>query len=130
MNALLASSPRYLTVSIICVVLNMMLLVSLDQAGIHYTVAVLVSALVLIPTSYALHLAVTYRVAPRIGSFLRYAATQLVNTPAAIVLFFLIRDRAGLPMIWAAPTVTALMFLYNITSSFWAISYRPLRRAR
>lgn len=130
MNALLASSPRYLTVSIICVVLNMMLLVSLDQAGIHYTVAVLVSALVLIPTSYALHLVVTYRVAPRIGSFLRYAATQLVNTPAAIVLFFLIRDRAGLPMIWAAPTVTALMFLYNITSSFWAISYRPLRRAR
>jgi putative flippase GtrA len=129
-NALLASSPRYLTVSIICVVLNMMLLVSLDQAGIHYTVAVLVSALVLIPTSYALHLVVTYRVAPRIGSFLRYAATQLVNTPAAIVLFFLIRDRAGLPMIWAAPTVTALMFLYNITSSFWAISYRPLRRAR
>lgn len=121
-KALLASSPRYLAVSVTCMALNIVLLVALDRIGVHYGLAVIASALVLIPLSYALHLAITYRTQPRAGSFARYAAAQIVNTPVAVLLFFLIHDCAGVAMIWAAPAVTGLMFLYNITSSFWAIA--------
>lgn len=131
MNALVASSPRYLAVSAACVAFNTLLLIALDRAGVHYAPAVVISALVLIPLSYALHLTVTYRVAPGAARLARYAAAQIVNTPIALVLFFLIHDRAGLPMAWAAPAVMALMFLYNLTSSYWAIARRaPSRAAR
>ncbi|WBH15116.1 GtrA family protein [Sphingomonas radiodurans] len=122
MKALLSSSPRYLAVSVTCMTLNIALLVALDRVGVHYGLAVIASALVLIPLSYALHLAITYRTQPGAGSFARYAAAQIVNTPVAILLFFLIRDCAGVAMVWAAPAVIGLMFLYNITSSFWAIA--------
>ncbi|WP_296220392.1 GtrA family protein [uncultured Sphingomonas sp.] len=124
LHGLFASSPRYLAVSGFCVALNVALLVALDRLGLHYTVAVIAAALVLIPTSYALHLALTYRVASGADTFLRYAGAQLINVPAGMLLFFLLRDCAGLPMVWAAPVVTGLMFLYNLTSSFWAIAMR------
>lgn len=121
MNALLSSSPRYLAVSMFCMALNIVLLVTLDRIGVHYALAVIVSAVVLIPLSYALHLMITYRAEPRAASFARYAGAQMINTPMALALFFLIHDCAGLAMIWTAPAVTGLMFLYNIASSFWAI---------
>jgi putative flippase GtrA len=114
-------------------VLNSALLIALDRASIHYALAVIISAAVLIPLSYSLHLLFTYRVQRVPGSFVRYAATQLVNTPVAIVLLFVIHARAGLPMPLAAPLVIGLMFLYNLMSSFWAIalraSARPARKA-
>jgi putative flippase GtrA len=119
-----ASAPRYLVVSGGCVVLNTLLLIGLDEAGVHYALGVVLSALVLIPLSYVLHLTVTYRTQGGLGSFGRYAAAQIVNTPVALVLMFLIHGQAGLPMTVAAPAVIGLMFLYNLTTSFWAIALR------
>jgi putative flippase GtrA len=87
----------------------------------HYAFATIVSGLVLIPLSYTLHVRFTYRVAGGVQSFVRYASAQSVNTPVALVLFFLIRDLASVPMVGAAPAVIGLMFLYNFASSFWAI---------
>lgn len=130
MRRLIASSPRYLAVSVLCMVLNVGLLIALDRVGIHYIVAVLVSAAVLIPLSYALHLVWTYRVEPGARSFARYAGTQIVNTPISILLFFVIFDRLGLAMQLAAPIVIALMFLYNFLSSFWAIALLKPRTSR
>ena len=121
---LLSSSPRYLLVGIACAIFNTMLLILLDKLGAHYVLATILSGLVMIPLSYALHLRVTYRVVAGRGSFARYVAAQTVNTPVALLLFFLIHDSANVAMIWAAPAVMGLMFLYNVTSSFWAIALR------
>jgi putative flippase GtrA len=104
------------------------LLIALDHAGLHYVFATIISGFVLIPLSYALHVRITYRVVEKRDSFVRYAAAQAVNTPVALVLFFFIRGRADVPMVWAAPAVMGLMFLYNITSSFWAIVLRSHSR--
>lgn len=130
MNRLIASSPRYLAVSVLCMVLNAVLLIALDRAGVHYVISVLVSAAVLIPLSYAIHVVWTYRVEGGGRSFGRYSATQIVNTPIALFLFFIIHDRLALAMEWAAPIVIALMFLYNFLSSFWAIVLRKPHASR
>lgn len=122
MSRLLASSPRYLAVSALCMALNAALLIELDRLGVHYAVSVLVSAAALIPSSYALHVFWTYRMTGRETRFRRYFATQIVNTPIALLLLFVIHDRLGIAMIWAAPVVIFLMFLYNFLSSFWAIA--------
>jgi putative flippase GtrA len=72
MNRLLASSPRYLAVSAGCMLFNIALLIGLDRLGVHYAIAVLVSASILIPLSYVLHVWVTYHAAAAEGSFARY----------------------------------------------------------
>ena len=124
MKGLFASSPRYVVVSALCTALNISLFIALDRMAVHYWVAVLISAAILIPLSYSLHLAWTFRVDGRAGTFARYAGTQIINTPVALVLFFVLIDRLGLEMRWAAPLVTALMFFYNLLSSYWAIALR------
>lgn len=128
MRRLWACTPRYLMVGAGCALFNAVLLIALDGAGIHYAPATAISGMVLIPLSYALHARVTYRVAKGSDSFLRYAATQAVNTPVALVLFYLVRDLAQIAMVWAAPAVIGLMFLYNLSSSYWAIALRSRTR--
>ena len=122
MKRLLTSSPRYLAVSALCMMLNVGLLISFARIGVHYVISVLVSGAVLIPISYVLHQAWTYRVEGGRTSFGRYFGAQIVNSPIALLLFFIVYDRAGLAMEWAAPTVIATMFVYNFLSSFWAIA--------
>jgi putative flippase GtrA len=121
-NALISSSPRYLIVGGGCALLNTALLIALDKLGAHYVLATVISGMVLIPLSYVLHVRFTYRVVSGRGSFARYAAAQAVNTPIALLLFFLIAGLGGMSMVWAAPTVITLMFVYNLTSSFWSIA--------
>jgi putative flippase GtrA len=127
-NTLISTSPRYVMVGAGCALFNTVLLVALDRAGAHYAVATVISGLVLIPLSYLLHARITYRVSSARGSFVRYAAAQAVNTPIALILFFLVCGLGHVPMILAAPTVIGLMFLYNLVSSFWAIAARSSSR--
>lgn len=126
MNAsrLIRTTPAYLTVAVICVLLNNAILIGLDWAGVHYIISAFIAALIVIPASYALHISLTYRVDADAVSFWRYAALQSLNTPATIALLFLIHDLGGLQMIYAAPLLTIIMFLYNFLGGFWAISGR------
>lgn len=128
MITLILSSPRYLIVGATCALLNTALLIALDKSGANYVLATIISGLVLIPLSYILHARVTYRVKAGRGSFVRYAGAQAVNTPIALALFFIICGLGGVSMTWAAPTVIGLMFLYNLSSSFWAIAARSSSR--
>ena len=129
MKAMFASGPRYLVIAATCVLLNNTFLIGLDALGVHYVITVIASAMLLIPLSYWLHLRFTYRLEGGQRSFWRYAGVQAVNTPAALALFFLIHDLAGLPMTAAAPLITVLMFLYNFSGSFWAIVFGHAPRA-
>ena len=121
MRTLASTGPAYLAVSVACVVLNNAFLIAVDTLGVHYILNVIASALVMIPLSYVLHLNFTYKVSHEDRGFWRYALVQIVNTPAALALFFLIHDLGGLAMIWAAPIITVLMFIYNFVSSYWAV---------
>jgi putative flippase GtrA len=121
--------PRYIAVSLFCVLFNTILLISLDWAGLHYGASVLISAAVLIPLSYALHCTFTFAAEPGWRAFWRYAAAQIVNTPLAWLLFLLIHDWGALPMVFAAPLVIGLLFLWNFFTSGWAIAWRTVAKS-
>jgi hypothetical protein len=53
---------------------------------------------------------------------------MLVNTPAAWLLLALIHDHDDVPMIYAAPLVTVVMFLWNFVGSHWALLARKPRK--
>lgn len=122
MKSLASTGPAYLGVAVACVISNNIFLISLDAMGVYYVVNVILSAMVMIPLSYALHLHFTYELSHQTQGFWRYAMVQIVNTPIAVLLFFLIHDQLGLAMLWAAPAVTILMFIYNFVSSYWAVA--------
>ncbi len=122
-------APRYTAVSLFCVLFNNALLIAFDAAGIHYSAAVLISAGVMIPLAYALHCTLTFAVEPGWRAFARYFGVQIVNTPMAWLLFLLIHDWGGLPMLIAAPVVTGLLFPWNFFSSGWAIVPRAATRS-
>lgn len=122
--------PRYACVGLGCAVTNNLLLIGMDAAKIHYAIAVIVSALIMIPLSYYLQLHVTFSVEPEWGAFVRYASALLLNPPISWFLLFLIHDHGGLPMIWAAPIITLIMFIWNFAASNWAIVPHRLQNSR
>lgn len=124
---LLSAIPGYMIVAVTCIALNNAILIGLDIAGVHYVVSSVIAALVIIPASYALHAALTYRIKPGKTTFWRYAGLQAVNTPATVCLLFLFYDLGGLPMIYAAPLLTGIMFVYNYFAGFWAIASHKAR---
>ena len=121
MPGLLIRGPRYLAVSVVCVVVNNALLIGLDRLGVYYGLNVLISAAVMIPFSFALQVRVTFACEPTLRAFVRYAAILLVNLPAAFFLLALIHDWGRGSMPYAAPVVTMIMFLWNFVGSHWAL---------
>lgn len=121
--------PRYTAVSLFCVLFNNVLLIALDAGGVHYGAAVLISAAVMIPLSYTLQRLFTFAAEPGWAAFARYAAVQLVNTPIAWLLLLLIHDWGSLPMLFAAPLVTGLLFVWNFFTSGWAIAPRAAAKS-
>ncbi|GGJ58044.1 hypothetical protein CDQ92_00710 [Sphingopyxis bauzanensis] len=124
MNIRLQHGPRYVAVSLFCIVFNNALLIGLDWTGVHYGAAVLISAAVMIPLSYALHCMLTFATEPGWRAFARYSAVLIVNTPIAWLLFLLVHDWGAMPMLFAAPVVTGLLFVWNFFTSGWAIAPR------
>lgn len=122
--ATLRRSSVYAAVSLFCVLFNNALLIGLDYMSVHYTLSVLISAAIMIPLSFFLHARFTYAVEPTSASFWRYASVLILNTPAAWLLFLIIHDRGGLPMLYAAPIVTVILFAWNYVASAWAIIAR------
>jgi putative flippase GtrA len=121
MFAKLRRSPIYVTVSVVCVLFNNVLLIWLDRLSVYYAVSVIISAAVMIPLSFVLHSRFTFAVEPSALSFWRYASVQIVNTPAAWLLLLIIHDKGGVPMIYAAPIVTFILFVWNFAGSGWAM---------
>jgi putative flippase GtrA len=117
-------APRYIAVSLICVIVNNALLIGLDAAGVHYWVSVLVSAAVMIPLSFSLQARITYRTAPDWGQSGRYFAVMIVNTPCAWAILWAIHDRGGLAMVYASPITIGILFLWNYIGTGWAILRR------
>jgi putative flippase GtrA len=122
-----ARPPRssiYVAVSAFCVLFNNLLLICLDRVHVHYSVSVLISAAVMIPLSFFLHARFTYAVELTSSAFWRYASVLVCNTPAAWLLFLVIHDLGGLPMLYAAPVVTLILFIWNYILTGWAMVMR------
>jgi len=120
-------APRYFGVSAVCLLINNALLILLDAAGVHYAISVLISAALMIPLSFGLQSRFTFAAAGAWPGFLRYAAVMIVNTPLAWLLLWALHGEAGLPMLYASPLMTGILFVWNYLASGWAILARSPR---
>lgn len=129
MISLIRYVPRYACVGFACAAFNNILLIGLDASGFHYATSVIVSALVMTPVGFYLQTRYTFSSEPYFQRFWRYAALLLLNPPLSWALLWVIHDYGELPMIWAAPTITLLLFMWNYFASSWTLN-RPIRAPR
>lgn len=121
--------PRYSAVSVACLLFNNLLLIALDALGLHYILSVTISVLVMIPMGFFLQSRLTFAVGTGWPSFSRYAVALIGNLPLAWALMWLIRDKAGVPMLLAAPLISAIAFAINFVGSHWALTkHKPIER--
>jgi putative flippase GtrA len=115
---------RFSVTSIVCALLNIVILIAGDAAGWYYLASATASFVACAPVGYLLHCRHTFFQSPTFTGFARYTAAMLMNFPLLVLSVWLLRDRLGLAMVWVAPLSTALGFCYNFCASRWAIVRR------
>src|SRR5512139_3016490 len=122
-------TARYGAVSLVCFIVNNLLLIGLDALGAPLWLTLGISAALLILLGFALQALITFAVPLSWPALVRYTLVMLPNIPAAYVLLWLLRDRLGVPMHFSAPIVTTLMVIWNGMGSIWALARRRSRPA-
>ena len=117
---------RYLTIGLVCAVLNNLILIGGDLAGLHYAVSVLLTFLFVLPASYLAHTYWTFDVTLSWQAFGRYVLGSLASLAVASFVVWLLRGALALPMVVAAPLATIAMTIYNYLMARWAIRYRKI----
>jgi putative flippase GtrA len=122
---------RYVAVATSCALLHNAVIIGCDSAAIHYLPASGISFLIVVLWGYALHARFTFSRSTSLKSFLRYALGMAMNYPLSIALMFLFCDLIGMAVVIAAPLSTVILFVWNFTTSRWAIVGRltPQRSA-
>lgn len=123
-NAFLAPVPRYTGIALFCMILHNAIMIGLDALGVNYLWCQIASAIVLLPTGYLLLSRQAFRVTRSWQGFVRYSGALITNFPVQFALIWLLRGRMALPMAVAAPVTTALLYLWNYMTSYWALARR------
>ena len=112
---------RYVVVGVVCAGLHNLLMYLTDAVGIHYTAALVLSFVIIIPVAYALHSRFTFEreIAP--AKFLRFAGSVLAGFPINIVLMVILVSGLRLSVPVATLIATVLLFIWNYVAVRWAI---------
>ena len=119
---------RYLLIGITCAFLYNVILIAGDFVGLHYTVSTVVSFAVVVLWGYVLHSIFTFGRDLSVPALLRYALGMAANLPISLALMFLFCDVGHIAVAVAAPTTTAILLLWNLAASYWAIVVNPAQR--
>lgn len=115
------SALSYAAVSGLCLMLHNGVMIWADHAGCVLPVAVGLSYLIVVVTGYVLHARFSFRQPVGTAAFARYALAMSANMPLALIITWLWREPAGLPMVFAAPLATICLLAINYGLSHWAI---------
>jgi putative flippase GtrA len=124
-SAHLRRAPGYTAVSIFCALLHNGIMIGLDHLGVYYPLCLTASAAVLLPTGYVLQSRFTFDHAMSRRGFTRYSLALITNYPVSLVTLWVVFDRAHLPMLYAAPLSSAVLFVWNYATSHWALGTGP-----
>jgi putative flippase GtrA len=124
---LVRKAGSYGAVSIVCFVLNNLLLIGMDALGQPLWLSLAVSATTMILLGFVLQSFFTFEAPLNWPAFARYTLMMLPNVPLAYGLLWLLHDRLSLTMLFAAPAATTLMLLWNAAGSAWALHRRAKR---
>jgi putative flippase GtrA len=112
---------RYLVVGAACALLNNILVIAFAYYGAGYALATALAFGPVLAFGYGAHTMFTFGASASFASFGRYTLAMLANYPLWIAALFVQCDLLGLPVAAAAPTTTALVFLFNYVSAGWAL---------
>ncbi|WP_068088550.1 GtrA family protein [Novosphingobium rosa] len=115
---------RYLGVGAVVTVLNNIVLIGGDRAGLGYGPLMALSWFVGGTAGYLLHARHTFRRAHGWGAYARFMAGVALGVPLALAMLAGLKSGLGLPMWVAAPTATVGMLAYNYLSARLAIVWR------
>ncbi|CAN2536610.1 D-inositol-3-phosphate+glycosyltransferase [Methylocapsa aurea] len=117
-------SLRYTGVSVICAVLNNMLLILLTAAGLDTLTAVLVNFAPMVIIGFVLQTSIAFEGALTPNAFLRYCGVMASNQPLWFGSLFLLCDIVKLPVAVAGPAATVGIFFWNYVATHWAMMGR------
>ena len=124
LRELVRKGSSYGVVSVVCFVLNNLLLIGMDALGQPLWLTLAVSATAMILLGFVLQSFFTFEAPLSWPAFGRYTLMMLPNIPLAYGLLWLLHDRLSMPMHFAAPIATTLMLLWNAAGSAWALHKR------
>jgi putative flippase GtrA len=112
---------RYVVVGALCALLNNLIIISGDLAGVHYVLMTLVAVVVVTPIGYWLHSGFTFRGNLSWAGFTRFASGVLAGYPLSLAVMAALTSGLGVPVAISTPVATILLFLWNYASAHWAI---------
>jgi putative flippase GtrA len=122
--------PRYTIVGAICAAIYNGMMIAGDALGVHYAVSTGVAFVIIVIAGYALHCLWTFSEKLSVRGFSRYTAAMLLTLPFSLGGMYLLRDLAHLPMWFASPLLTAVMFCWNFIATHWAVVTQTLGRKK
>ena len=122
----LREPSRYLAVGAVCALLNNVILIGGDSIGLHYSLSILLTFVIVLPASYLAHAWWTFRTPANWSAFARFLGGSLSSLVVASFAVWLFRGFLDLPMLVAAPLATVAMVLYNYAMAKWAVARRSL----
>ena len=122
--------PRYTVVGAICAAIYNGMMIAGDALGVHYAVSTGVAFVIIVITGYALHCLYTFSEKLSMRGFARYTAAMLLTLPFSLGGMFLLRDVTHLPMWFASPFLTGVMFCWNFVAAHWAVVTNAIGRKK
>jgi putative flippase GtrA len=112
---------RFVLIGGLCAGLSNVFVISFERHHFgHLAAAFLAFGPVLI-VGYTLHAGFTFGVPASLPSFIRYALAMAANFPIWIAALYVLCDLFDVSIVIAAPATTVLIFLWNYTSTRWAL---------
>lgn len=124
-----SNKARYLSVGAACALAHNVILVSGDAVGLHYSLCILLSNLLVLPPAYLVHANWTFGAKPSWPRFGSYIIGSLLGLIVSAVAVWIYRGFLQLPMLAAAPLSTVTMVIYNFVMTRWAVHRDTLVRA-
>lgn len=119
---------RYLAVGGTCALVNVVVLVAAEAAGLQLWGGIALSFGLVCAVGYALHAMLTFAAPLAWSGFARYVAAMAAGLPASVALLWLFARVLGWPMPVAASCASITTLALNFVSSRWAVlrSARPI----
>lgn len=121
-------AARYLSVGALVTVVNNLLLIGGDRAGLGYAALMALTWLVGGSLGYVLHARHTFRQRHGWAAYTRFMGGVALGVPLAWALLWLLHSVLALPMWLAAPLATVAMLAYNYAAARLAILWRRWRK--
>jgi putative flippase GtrA len=112
---------RFLTVGVLCALLNNLLMIVFAAWGCNYLTATFLAFVPVLIVGFVLHTRVTFQTPASVASFCRYTVSMATNYPAWLLCLYLFCDLGGIAVKFAAPATTVLMFAWNFLIARWAL---------